>query len=123
MLTPAQIEELRKKLEKAKKNIESQLSKFAKKDSTTKGNYRSKFPDIGSQIDENAQEVQEYELNISLEHNFETELIAVNKALDKIKKGKYGICDCGKPISFGRLSVRPQAISCIKCKSKKEKSN
>lgn len=123
MLTENQIKKLGRKLEKAKKTIESQLSKFAKKDKGNKGNYRAKFPDIGTQADESAQEITEYEQNISLEHNLEDELKLINKALKKIKEGKkYGLCEsCGKEIPFERLEIRPQAVLCITCKTKKEK--
>ena len=122
MLTEQQINKLKKKLERDKKNIEHQLSKFAKKDSTSKGNYKTQFPDIGSQPDESAQEITEYEQNISLEHSLEDELLLINKALKKIEEKKYGTCEaCGQEIPFGRLEIRPQAVLCISCKSKKEK--
>ena len=123
MLTETQIEKLKNKLEKDKKKVESQLSKFAKEDVLVKGNYRTKFPDIGSQADESAQEITEYEQNISLEHNLEEELRFINKALKKFKGNKYGFCEvCGKEIPYGRLEIRPQSVMCIDCKSKKEKS-
>ena len=122
MLTENQIKKLAKKLEKAKKAIESQLSKFTKKDKSHRGNYRADFPDIGTQADESAQEITEYEQNISLEHSLEDELKLINKALRKIKEGKYGRCEsCGEEIPFERLEIRPQAVMCISCKSKIEK--
>lgn len=122
MLTEQQIKKLKKKLTDAKKNIEHQLSKFTQKDSSVKGNYKTQFPDIGSQPDESAQEITEYEQNISLEHSLEDELNLINKALKKIEENKYGRCEsCGQEIPFGRLEIRPQALLCISCKSKKEK--
>ncbi|MFH1183136.1 MAG: TraR/DksA family transcriptional regulator [Candidatus Moraniibacteriota bacterium] len=122
MLTENQIKKLEKKLEKAKKTIESQLSKFAKEDTSHKGNYRTEFPDIGTQADESAQEITEYEQNISLEHSLEDELKFINKALKKIKDGKYGYCEaCKKEIPFERLEIRPQSVMCISCKAKNEK--
>lgn len=60
MLTEQQIKKLKRKLEAAKKNIENQLSKFAHKDKSKDGNYKTEFPDIGSQPDESAQEITEY---------------------------------------------------------------
>ena len=121
MLTSDQIKELEKKLRKAKESIEHQLSKFAKKDSNVKNNYRTNFPDIGTQPDESAQEITEYEQNISLEHSLEEELSLIDNALKKIEKGKYGYCEnCKKEIPYGRLQIRPQAVMCIECKSKKE---
>lgn len=122
MLSEKQIKKLEKKLAKAKKSIESQLSKFTKKDVLQKDNYRTQYPEIGTQADENAQEITEYEQNISLEHSLEDELKLINKALKKIKDGKYGFCEiCGKEIPFERLEVRPQSVMCVDCKSKNEK--
>jgi DnaK suppressor protein len=122
MLTEQQIKKLQRKLEAAKKNIENQLSKFAHKDKSKDGNYKTEFPDIGSQPDESAQEITEYEQNISLEHNLEDELTLISKALKKIEDKKYGLCEsCSQEIPFGRLEIRPQALLCISCKAKKEK--
>lgn len=122
MLSDQQEKKLKNKLEKAKKSLEDQLLKFAKADLKKKGNYKTKFPKIGYQADENAQEITEYEQSISLEHNFENELKLIQKALRKMDKGKYGICEsCKKEIPYGRLEIRPQSLLCITCKSKKEK--
>lgn len=123
MLTEKQIKSLEKKLVKAKKNIENQLSKFTKKDAQRDDNYRAEYPDIGNQADENALEITEYEQHISLEHSLEEELKLINNALKKIKDGKYGLCEaCGNEIPFGRLEIRPQAVLCVSCKSKKEQN-
>lgn len=123
MLEKNQIEELKNKLQQDKESIEKQLSKFAKKDKQVKDNYRTEFPDIGTQADENAQEITEYEQNISLEHNFEDELKLINNALEKIEKGNYGSCEvCDEKIPYERLRVRPQAVMCVSCKTKKETS-
>lgn len=44
------------------------------------------------------------------------------KALARLKKGKYGICeDCGQLIDTDRLSVFPEATYCKKCQVKREK--
>lgn len=46
----------------------------------------------------------------------------IKKALDRVKKGKYGICeDCGKMIDTDRLAVFAEATKCIKCEKKREK--
>ncbi|MEL0083899.1 MAG: TraR/DksA family transcriptional regulator [Gammaproteobacteria bacterium] len=44
------------------------------------------------------------------------ELTTVNRALQRIEEGSYGICDsCGKAISEGRLQVLPDAQQCVAC--------
>ena len=40
----------------------------------------------------------------------------VDRALQKLEDGTYGICDrCGKLISEARLEVRPWSVLCIDC--------
>lgn len=46
----------------------------------------------------------------------------IKKALERIKKGKYGICeDCGKMIDTDRLMIYPEATLCANCQNKREK--
>jgi DnaK suppressor protein len=46
----------------------------------------------------------------------------IKKALARVKKGKYGICeDCGKMIDTDRLAIYPEATKCVKCEKKREK--
>ena len=60
-----------------------------------------------------------FEKNLSMEKTLEISLYNANKALRKIKEGKYGICEkCGEPISPERLEAFPSATSCMKCKEK-----
>ncbi len=45
----------------------------------------------------------------------------INKALDKVKRGTYGVCEeCDGEISFERLKARPVAEMCIGCKEESE---
>ena len=45
----------------------------------------------------------------------------IDAAIDRLHKGTYGRClDCNQMIPEGRRQVRPYAIYCIKCKSKRE---
>lgn len=46
----------------------------------------------------------------------------IKKALKKVEKGKYGICeDCEKMIDTDRLAAYPEATMCITCEKKREK--
>lgn len=41
---------------------------------------------------------------------------AVQKALDRLKKGSYGICEaCRQPIAKGRLKAAPECRFCLAC--------
>src|SRR3989304_4184854 len=45
----------------------------------------------------------------------------IDRALEKLDQGTYGICeDCGGEISDQRLKAVPFAIYCIECKQKQE---
>ncbi len=60
---------------------------------------------------------QQY-LFASREGNF---LYHLDKALERIEKGEYGMCvSCGKEINPERLEAVPHARLCIECKSREE---
>jgi RNA polymerase-binding transcription factor DksA len=45
----------------------------------------------------------------------------VDRALEKLDAGTYGICEeCGQPISMERLRVLPSAALCVPCKRQEE---
>lgn len=59
---------------------------------------------------------------LSLNENERMRLQEVDEALDRIENGTYGICEeCGGPIGLKRLEVRPIAKYCVPCKTKMEK--
>jgi DnaK suppressor protein len=48
-------------------------------------------------------------------------IVQLRKALTRMKLGKYGICElCGKMIDTDRLSINPEATTCVKCEKAKE---
>lgn len=112
------IQELNQKLEKEKETLEEELKRFAKKDEKPSGDWDTKYPRFnGGNLEEEADEVEEYETLLQIEHSLETKLQEVNLALEKIKTGKYGICEkCGKEIDAERLKVMPEAKTCNQCK-------
>jgi RNA polymerase-binding transcription factor len=56
---------------------------------------------------------------ISFLDQLKDHLAEVNKALQRIDEGTYGICtNCGKPIMFERLDALPEAELCIDCQRK-----
>jgi len=112
------IEELKNKITEEKKLLEKELGKFAKKDTKLSGDWDTKFPHFngGGSMEEEADEVEEYETLLQIEHKLETKIQDINLALDKIEKGKYGICEnCGKEIDEKRLIIMPEARFCLEC--------
>ena len=114
------LKKIKNKLIAQKKFIISQLQKFAKKSKKVKGNYETKFQQIGNHQDENAIEVSDYESSLSVEHELEKELKDIESALKKTSENTYGICsNCGKQINPKRLEAMPEATLCIECSAKK----
>ena len=51
------------------------------------------------------------------------ELQEVDRALEDMDAGRYGICrDCGEPIAAARLKVLPFATRCVACQGQMEES-
>jgi DnaK suppressor protein len=89
---------------------------------TENGN-KIKFPEYGDKIDENAQEIGEYGALLATDKVLANSLRDIDKTLDRIEKGTYGICKyCQKPIPKKRLLARPEASACVECKTKLQNS-
>lgn len=111
------LSEIEEKLLEEKARLENELSSFTKKNPHLKGDFDTVYPEYGSEEDDNAREVAEYTTNKPLEMTFEKTLRDIEKALDRIKKGAYGICKyCDKPIDEKRLLARPTSSACVSCK-------
>lgn len=116
MLTLDLIKKFKEKLEQKKQNITRELLVFADKTNKSTDNFDTVFPNYGEHPDENAQEINTYEDTLPVEHALESDLAKINKALDKIEKGNYGICsNCGQAIDSKRLEAYPEAETCVKC--------
>lgn len=115
------IEELSEKLTQEKEKITKELESFATKDKNVQGGWDVKLKnDQDADMDEKANEVEEYSNLLPVEHSLELKLKDVNIALEKIKTGDYGICEkCGKKIEEARLEAMPEARLCMSCNNKK----
>lgn len=61
------------------------------------------------------------EKELALEHDEETIRQHVVKALERVDRGDYGICqECGEPIGLARLEVIPYTPYCVGCERKVE---
>ena len=108
---------LEDKLMEEKTKLEEELGRFAQRNPQNAEDFNADFPQLGDKEDENASEVAEYSKDLTLERTLEASLKDVNKALERMKDGSYGICKyCGKAIDEKRLMARPTSTSCIDCK-------
>lgn len=116
------LEQIKDDLLAQKKKILEDLNVVSENDDHDKDEHRAKFPNLGDKPDENVQEVGEYTTNLATEKILETSLRDIDNALDRIKKGTYGICKyCGQEIASKRLLIRPVASACVDCKSRLQK--
>lgn len=60
-------------------------------------------------------------LNLTLRDRERTLLRKIDKALEKLEAGTYGLCEnCGDMIELKRLEARPVTDMCILCKEEQE---
>lgn len=115
------LEQLKAKLLEHKAKAETELATFTKKDAKVEGDYDTSFPDLGQMqsSDEAALKVATYDSALPIEYALELRLVEINKALERIANGTFGICDnCQEPIDPKRLEVMPEAKTCLKCNKK-----
>ncbi len=62
------------------------------------------------------------EMDATIEQTMENRLQYVDRALQKIEEGTYGICDdTGEPIPTGRLEAMPEAIYTVEAQQRRER--
>ena len=62
------------------------------------------------------------EMDATVEQTLEKRLQYVERALQKIEEGTYGICDdTGEPIPKGRLEAMPEAIYTLEAQQRRER--
>ena len=115
------IKEIREKLVEEKKKIEKELKTVSKNDKSGRfpGDAEATFPEYGDSLEENTDEVITYQENLSASSNLENYVGDVEKAIEKIDQGTYGVCEkCNIEISEDRIKAFPAARICIDCSKK-----
>ncbi len=118
MITEKEIEQLKIVLQNKREELKKELACFA--DQENANDWQTRYPNVpGEGWEEEADEVEEYENLLPVEHTLENKLKNVNLALEKIEKGEYGKCEnCGKEIPLERLKAFPEAKVCSECNKK-----
>lgn len=120
-------EQMKQRLLTEQKDLQERLGRISTKDKKVKGDYDAKFPQYSPKdetesgdFDDSAHEVQDFSDNIGVENDLEVRLAQVERALDRIAKGRYGICsNCNAEQSRERLMADPAAETCQDCADKK----
>lgn len=107
----------KEKLKKEKEKLEKDLKKIASENEKVDHDWIARYPQFSEgDLEEEADEVEEYGNRLPVSYALELELKKVNQALGRIKNETYGKCKkCGEKITKDRLKVYPQAETCKKC--------
>jgi DnaK suppressor protein len=104
-------------LEIEKKRITDELGQLASSGSHPADERREGSP-FGKR-EEEATESMELEKRLALENRLRSLLAEVDRAIQKLDSGTYGMCDmCNTAIDPARLEALPQAILCLSCRQK-----
>ncbi len=115
------VEQLKQALLQKKEMLEKELSRFATQDEHDKNDWETAYPRVPEgNIEEAADEVEQYSTNLPIESSLETQLANVNAVLAQIEEGAYnGKCgQCKMDIEQERLAVVPEAQTCKACAAK-----
>ena len=77
---------------------------------------------VGDVIDAALDSAQD-EINSQLAEVESRELASIEKALERMRDGTFGVCEgCGEKIAMARLNALPYATYCIECQREMERS-
>jgi DnaK suppressor protein len=70
-----------------------------------------------------AESIVEQEMSITLKLRSSQEIVMIDEAIEKIRKGNYGVCEnCEKTIETKRLKALPFVKLCIDCQEETERN-
>ncbi len=119
ILNEEDIKKIKNELIARREQITKDLRDIVNNADGTESTKKVKFPEYGDKLDENAQEIDEYTTNLATDRVLEGTIRDIDKALERIEKGEYGICKyCHNPIAKKRMQARPVASACVECKTK-----
>ncbi|MHB1512183.1 MAG: TraR/DksA family transcriptional regulator [Acidiferrobacter sp.] len=118
-LTPSDLKYLTDKLTVRR----SELEAMVRADAACAGhdNLRRMGGEVGDPGDESAA-LQQTDLNLAEMEGGARELQAIDRALERVREGRYGHCaECGCDIPAARLDAYPAAERCTPCQTRHER--
>jgi DnaK suppressor protein len=122
--TKKELVDLRTQLQEERQGLERQMAEieegsFGTPQSELSGDLASfdeEYADAGTATFER-------ERDLSLSNNIRDLIDQIDKALERIDDGSYGLCErCGRPIEKARIKALPYASLCIKDKQAEERT-
>jgi DnaK suppressor protein len=118
-LAKTTLERFKKRLEDEKDRLEEQIADYERdlEEARLTESSSDRSPDPGNA--EASSMKLEYAKELSIEQNTLDLLSKVNRALERVDAGTYGMCEvCGKAIPVERLEVLPYSTLCVECASR-----
>lgn len=107
-MTKQELEKVKEKLLSEKTKIERELAKMKEE---------LDFGDDVDHYEEETDEAEEMGTYLGVKKTQDIRLSQIGKALEKINKGAYGICEkCRGPIEQKILDIDPESLLCKNCK-------
>ncbi len=112
----------KKDLKKFEELLESRRDEIKNQAAASKEKGMAFDPDdLPDEVDLASSEADQ-SMNLRLRDRERVLLKKIDKALQKIKSGEYGVCEsCEEEIGVKRLEARPVTDLCIRCKEEEEK--
>lgn len=111
-------EYFKKKLEEEKARLEAELARVGKRNPAIPGDWEPTAAEMDTRASEQselADKFEELENRSAIEVHLEEKLIETIAALERVKKGTFGICEtCREKIDEKRLEANPSAAACVK---------
>jgi len=116
MLDKKRMQRNRKWLESERARLQRELSSWT----TLLG--ENDRPGLGTHMADYGTEVSEQAVNQAVRRRMSHTLDLVDRALEKMDKGTYRVCDkCGGSIDPARLKAHPYATLCMPCQKRTER--
>jgi len=117
MLEEKQIKKLRKSLIRKKKELLTQYDKLNEDSLKITQTAVSGESPYSFHIADEGTNTFERERDFTMGDNMKVLISRIDKAIEKIKNGTYGICEiCGREIGYERLEALPFVNLCFNCK-------
>ena len=114
-LTKKELGDLRVRLEEERTQLDTQLTSIVEDSFAIAQSELAGDVGLDDESTDAGTATSEREKDLSIENNVRDLLQKIERALERIGKGTYGICDrCGKPIEKARIKALPYVDLCIK---------
>lgn len=121
-ITAEQQDIFRTRLTQERERIQGDLNDLDAEIATLGMGQQTEGGGAGNHLADDATDIAEQERDLALIGTLQERMREVERALDQLDAGTYGICNnCNQPIAPERLEARPFATLCINCQSQADR--